>query len=448
MKKYILGVCVWVTALFIAYPLHAQTNIHNLSLDEAIRYAKESSPKQRISEMQLEQAKLKLQQSRISRIPDIYVSSDVRRNLIIPSTPVPASAFNPNAPEGEQIYMKFNTDWNSSAGINLSYELFNPAKVGLINEQKQQLKITEYDNQLSLKNLQSDVKMAYAECVIAQHQLQSLTADTVYYAASLENSKDLYNKQKISLVEKNSAQTAFNQSLSRYMQGEKIRNDAASNLLYLMGLPVTMENIENLHLSEDIASLYESMLDSEDVSTNSAAVEELRQQEVVSLAENQVKFAKWKYVPSFSLNGFYGANYYSNELNLTKKDNWKGNSFIALTMKLPLTQSLSTSNEVSQLRMNQQIQSENLRDIQNTRNRALFNQENLLQNRKREYVLSEENMKISEQNLRAVEAQLSKGYALEKDVLNARLNVENARHNFMQAAYDIFQSLVAIEKLK
>jgi len=452
MKRNIFSFSVCVI-IFFALPVYGQMNgdidIRNLSLNDALRYSLQSSPTQRVRELKVEESRLKLNKTRTTRIPDVYFSGDLRRNLIIPSTPVPAFLLDPNAPEGENVYMRFNTDWNSSAGLNLSYNLFNPEKAGEISEHKQQLKIDEYDAQLSQKNLRADVAMAYAECLIAQVQLQSLIADTLFYDRSLQNSDDLYQKQKVTLVENNAAQAAFNESLSRYLQGENIEADAIAKLLYLIGQSVTEENISSLQLSEDIPALYETMIssgvqrDSERIS-----LEEIRQNEVVSLAENRIKFAKWEYAPTLSLTGFYGTNYYANELNLTTNEFWRGNSFIGLTLKVPVTQSLNTANELTQLRVRQQMETENLRDIRNIRNQEWLNEQTLLKTRRKEYLIRQENLKMSEQNLKAAEVQSNKGYILENELLSARLEFQNARQNYLQAAYNVFSSLVMFEKLR
>ncbi|MDD2552601.1 MAG: TolC family protein [Dysgonamonadaceae bacterium] len=452
MKRNIYSFYVLAFIIF-TLPAYGQMeeniDIRNLSLKDALRYSLQSSPTQRVNELKVEESRLKLSQISITRIPDVYLSGDFRRNLIIPSTPVPASLMDSNAPKGETIYMKFNTDWNSSAGLNLSYDLFDPEKIGEVSEYKQQLKIDEYDAQLSRRNLRADVAMAYAECLIAQVQLQSLAADTLFYDRSLQNMDDLYQKQKASLVERNMAQTAFNESLSRYLQGEDIEADAIAKLLYLMGQSVTEENIRLLQLSEDIPALYETMVSlGMQNSSDKISLEEIRQNEIVLLAKNRIKFATWKYVPTLSLTGFYGTNYYANELSLTKNEFWRGNSFIGLTLKVPITQSLITANELSQLRVRQQMETENLRDIRNTRNREWLNEETFLKTRQKEYILRQENLKMSEQNLKAAEVQSNKGYILESELLSARLEFQNARQHYLQAAYDVFSSLIMLEKLR
>lgn len=421
--------------------------LENLSLNQAIAYSLEHSPLHTVQKMKVEEARLQVEEARLLHIPTIYASGDVRRNLIIPSTPVPAFILNPDASPDETVYMKFNTKWNASAGLNLSYDLFNPEKTGRVSEQKQQLKIQEYDVQLSETDLRANVAMAYAECVIAQEQLSSLAADTAYYARSLRQAEDLYAKEKIALTEKNNAQAALNESLIRYLQAEKIWSDTKSNLLYVMGEEVSPENIRTLRLSESINELYENMERTFSAGT-SINLHEMRQNEVITLAADRVRFAGLKYAPTVTLNGYYGTNYYNNEFRLFHSDLWRGNSYIGLSLKVPITQALNTSKEVSRLRMQELIEKENLRDIRQTREKERWNEYSLLEANRKNFQLSLENLEINRQNLHAASVQLEKGYILEKDFVAEQLKLQNARQNYLQAAYDVFSSYVAIEKLK
>ncbi len=430
------------------FALQAQeVQLNNLTLNEAIRYSLQHSPLHNIQKMKLEEARLQLEEAKLTHIPTVYASGDVRNNLIIPSTPVPAIILDPDASPDETIYMKFNTKWNAAAGLNLSYDLFNPEKMGRVAEQKQQLKILEYDAQLSENDLRAKVAMAYAECVIAQEQLVALAADTAYYTRALRQAEDLYAKEKIALTEKNNAQTALNESLMRYLQGEKILSDTKSNLLYVMGEELSPENIRALRVTESINELYEKIerTFSLDAATH---LSELRQNQVIALAGERVRFAALKYAPTITLNGYYGTNFYNNEFKLFNSDLWRGNSYIGLSLKVPITQALSTSKEVSRLRMQETIERENLRDILQTREKDRWNEFSLLEVNRKNFRLSLENLEMSRQNLHAAGVQLEKGYILEKDFMEEQLKMQNARQNYMQAAFDVFSSYVAIEKLK
>ena len=309
---------VFILILFYSISTFAQEVDKMLTLDEAINYATEHSPTLNIERIKLNEANISVKESQLQFVPNIYLTSDVRRNLIIPATPVPANVFDPSAQEGELMYLKFNTKWNSSAGVNLNYDLFNPEKLNSVAEQKHQLNIQEYDAQLSEEELREKVALAYAECVIANEQQQLLKGDTAYYASLLSNANTLYLKEQISLSQKNDAHSAFNNSFVDYLEAEKIVTDRKAELLYLIGMDVTTHNIETLLLQEDIQTLLQKI--KQRLRSDYSDLEEARQLEVVDLAALRIRSASLKYAPTLTLNGYYGTNYYNNEFSLFNND--------------------------------------------------------------------------------------------------------------------------------
>lgn len=440
MRKILfLYVILFSTAAF------AQKSEMLLTLEEALDYAVVHSPTLNVERIKLKEASIEVDEKRLHHVPDIFLSGDLRRNLIISATPVPAHAFDPTAQEGELIYLKFNTKWNSSTGLNLNYDLFNPEKINSVAEQQHQLNIQEYDTQISEEELKERVAIAYAECVIAEEQMQMLKSDTAYYSEFLNNANQLFYKERISLSERNDAHSSYNESIMNFLEAEKIVKERRVQLLYLLGIDVTKDNIESLLLHEDISALTEKMEENTSVAYTISSLEELRQQEVVDLAGMRIKSASLKYAPTISLQGYYGTNFYDNELSLFNNNLWRGNSYIGISLRVPITQSLSTSKEVSRLRLHKQIEAENLRDIRNSVNKDRLNNLSLLQVRKESYRLSRENWQMSMQNSEAIQMQYEKGYIQQADLLNEKLKIQQFRQKYLQSAYDLFNSFVAIK---
>ena len=76
-------------------PVAAQEQVSSLSTDHltlegAIVYALNNSPELTAQRLKQEKDEQELSRIQRSKIPDIYLSGDIRRNLIIPSTPIPA----------------------------------------------------------------------------------------------------------------------------------------------------------------------------------------------------------------------------------------------------------------------------------------------------------------------------------------------------------------------
>lgn len=431
--------------LFSATAIAQEPITDSFTLDGAINYAIEHSPILNVNKMKLEKASIQVDESRLQYIPEIYLSGDLRSNLIIPATPVPANVFNSSASEGEIMYLKFNTKWNSAVGVNIKYELFNPEKINVVTQQQHQLRIQEYNTEITVADIREQVALAYAECIIAEEQKNLLKEDTTYYEEILNNASQLYLKERVSLSEINEAHIAYNESVASLIEAEKIWNDRKAELLYIIGMNVTAKNIESLTLQEDISTLLNKIeqktFSSQSIINN---LEVNRQQEITDLSELRLKSAMWKYAPTLSLNGYYGTNYYNNELSLFNNIFWRGNSYIGLSLIVPITQSLSTSKEVSRLRLQHSMESENLRDIRNFQEKERLNELSLLQVRKENYRISLENWEMSLQNSEAVQMQFNKGYILQTDLLNEQLKIRQSRHRFLQATYDLFNSLISI----
>ena len=434
---------VFIIILLFSTSTFAQEVEKMLTLDEAINYAIEHSPTLNVEKMKLAEANISVKESQLQYIPNIYLTTDVRRNLIIPATPVPANVFDPSAQEGELMYLKFNTRWNSSAGVNLNYDLFNPEKLNNVVEQKHLLKIQEYDAQISEKDLKERIALTYAECVIADEQQQLLKSDTTYFASLLNNANILYLKEQISLSEKNDAHKAYNMSISDYLEAEKIANYRKAELLYLIGIDVTTDNIETLLLQEDIQTLLQKI--KQILLSDYYDLEEARQQQVVDLATLRIRSASLNYAPTLTLNGYYGTNYYNNEFTLFNNDYWRGNSYIGLSLKIPITQSLNTAKEVSRLRLRKLIESENLRDLLNNRDKERLKELSELRVREENYKLNHQNWEMSQQNIQAVQMQFDKGYIQQSDLLNEQQKIKQTRHLFLQSAYDLFNSLITMK---
>lgn len=415
------------------------------TLDKAVTYAMDHSPVLNINKLKLQEASIQVDESKLQYVPDIYLSGDLRRNLIIPATPVPANVFDPSASEGELMYLKFNTKWNSSAGLNMKYDLFNPEKVNSVAKQQHQLRIQEYDTEMSEAELKEKVALAYADCIIAEEQVKLLKDDVVYFEELLDNANQLFKKEQISLSEKNDANRAYNESVSKFLEAEKIAGDRKAELLYLIGKDVTSENIESLFLEEDIPSLLEKVEQKKTSKNILNDLEVLRQQEVTNLASLKVKSAQFKYAPTLSLNGYLGSNYYNYDFSLFNNNHWRGNSYIGLSVMLPISRSLNTTKEVSRLRLQQQMETENLRDIRNKQEKERLNNLSLLQVRQKNYQLSRDSWEMSLQNSKAVQLQYEKGYIRQSDLLNEQQKAGQYRHNFLQAAYDLFNILITMD---
>ena len=91
------------------------------------------------------------------------------------------------------------------------------------------------------------------------------------------------------------------------------------------------------------------------------------------------------------------------------------------------------------------LESENLHEIRNNRNKERLKELNLLRVRKENYQLNQQNWEMSQQNSLALQMQFDKGYIQQSDLLNEQQKIKQSRHLFLQSAYDLLCSLITMK---
>jgi outer membrane protein TolC len=102
-------------------PFSAQLN----NADDLYNYAKENSPTLKNANLDVDLAEEKIKQTISSGLPKVNGGLGFQNYIDIPTTVVPATAFNPSAPEGELLGLNFGTDYNANYNIKVDQLLFS-----------------------------------------------------------------------------------------------------------------------------------------------------------------------------------------------------------------------------------------------------------------------------------------------------------------------------------
>lgn len=266
------------------------------------------------------------QELRSDRIPVFYVDANLQRNLIIPTTPVPAIAFDPTAPEGAIIPLKFATKWSSKAGIQLEWQLFDPQRRALEEEQKLKMEQAQLQKLQVAQDWKRDATLAYAAVVLATEQYELALQDSAAYAEILDVSRMRYEAGRLSLAEYVSAQQEFERKRIQLHEAWAVLLDGDQELRLYVDLLGTRS------LSTDIAGIIAFLDPREQV--NYVLQSLVLDQKITALQQASVRRQLW---PSLSFNGYLGEQYFSNSLRLGQRDQWFGNSFVNLALRWPLS---------------------------------------------------------------------------------------------------------------
>lgn len=78
----------------------------------------------------------------------------------------------------------------------------------------------------------------------------------------------------------------------------------------------------------------------------------------------QLNGIKRQALPSLSFNAYYGAQYFSNSLNLVDKSNWYGYSYANLGLRIPISAYFSNSSAIRKAQLSEKVFLQQLEDLQ------------------------------------------------------------------------------------
>jgi outer membrane protein len=428
----------------LALKAQEQGGVLRLSLDDAKIWASKNNALVRAAQLDEAVAQKALAEQKWKRIPQIYADYNLQRNLIIPVTPVPANAFDPAAPPGEVIPMRFATDWSSNAGINGAFELFNPQRRGSVQEAKINQRIAHLDKEQTVLNAIYDAAGAYINTMVAAEQLRLAIADTVSKWALWRTSKQQYDEGRLLLATLNQVIADRNAALNNLEQARDIYEYNKLQLLLAIGV------------NPDTTAAVELVDDAESLLSDGAFVEYpaqhiglayRKQKENDALLQTQMRTALLGHLPTVQLKGYYGANYFDNDFDLLKSANWYGNSFVNLGIRLPLTEGLDRHQRVAQLKLKQEAAELRFQHEQ-SKNRLEYAQA-LREVRTFEKNIGRfrENFRLAETNLRLAEQQFAEGRLKFAEFQQALYTYQREKNSYLNFVFDYFSARLKAEKL-
>lgn len=415
-----------------------------LSLAEARKLAMQQNSRLRAGDLNTQIAKENIAQVKLKRIPQVYGDFNLQRNLIIPVTPVPANAFNPAAPEGELLPLRFSTKWTANTGLNAQVDLFNPQKRQELQEAKLQAEQSVTTQQQLENDLAFEVSSAYAAALIAAEQLRLAVADTVAKFTMVTMTQQQLDAGRLLLAELNQAKADRNTTLSRFDEATKINADANAELLYHLGYDPEAE--VKLELADDIESLFSSFQGSGLMADSSQSLSLKRLNQDEQLINIQLKGTKNGFLPVLAVQGYYGSNYFDNDFELLKSRNWNGNSFVNVGLRIPVTEGLDRVKKINQLKLQHQVNRLEYQDQQrkNKLDGLAANREVTLAAQK--YKRAKDNFNLAQQNYQNAQAQYNNGRLLIGDFYKQSYTYEQEKNNYLNASYDFILARMKQEK--
>ena len=348
MKRLIITSFVLLAPAF-AFAQHAPW-----SLADCISHALENNLTVKQSSLTVEQREVDLNTAQMSRLPNLSASAN--ENL----------SFGRGLSE-DNTYTKSNTT-NTSFSLGTDVPLFqgfqinNNVKMGKLN-----LAAATADLEKARDDIRVKVAQAYVQILYNQEILRVAKEQTAHDAELLEQMRERLNAGKISAYEVSAQQATLAQSRQSEIQAEGNLKISLLDLSQLLELPspegfgIVTPDVDNPAetLLMNPEAIYDEAVDKRAV-VDAAKLK-------LDYAKVNIDKAKGAFLPTLSLSGGLGSNFYTNSKSaytVPFGDQMKNNfsQYVALSLRVPIFQRFSARNQVRLAEINyrnQEIQLEN-----------------------------------------------------------------------------------------
>lgn len=420
-----------LTALMLLACLPAQAQQPSmpasLSLQQALQLSATQNLEQRQRQLTALQAADKLDEQRNKRLPQLSANAEVRRNLVIPTSLLPAGII-PGSTDFTPI--RFGNNWGNSAGVTLEQTIFDPAQRA--QRQQETLSLQEQQLQVSVGNmdLALSVEKAYYQALAYGEALALAEGDVARSQQTLQVTQARIEAGSLLPSEGNQARIRAQNSLLGKQEAAANLRDAQRQLCLLLGLAPSTD----YSLSDSLPGLLQAEQPANDTGSDHRLLA-LKVQQGLQQAQDE----RLRLLPSLRLNAYYGGNNFSQRFEPFSASAWYGNSYVALKLQIPLSEAL-TGGYRPRLRQYKQLAE--------SRRLALlaFEQQRRYQQDKaadrialaaEKVAIKQANKALALQQYQEEAARYAQGRILPSQLLDGEQQLRQAQYELLQAQYEL-----------
>ena len=172
------------------------TNLQSqaLNADELFNYAKNNSPSLKNSTLDVELAKQQIKQTIASGLPKFNGGIGFQNYIDIPTTVVPATAFDPGANENDLLGLQFGTDYNANYNVKVDQLLFSFTYIYGVKAAKTYSALSDLIRVKIYEDLNEKIKLALGDYIFVKISKEIISENLQEIKVLLEKTQSLIDE--------------------------------------------------------------------------------------------------------------------------------------------------------------------------------------------------------------------------------------------------------------
>jgi outer membrane protein len=306
-----------------------------ISLDVAVQKALAARLEMKVLEHRSLGTEKELKANELRYIPQLSAQADIRYNVILATNIVPIGALTGGS--GDQtVAVRFGTNWANGAGLNLRQTIFDPTIKGARESAILNGKLVDAQKEQTAEAITVEVARAYYALLIAEAEVANGLVDSSLASQRLQ---DLRLRVAAGRALQIDVESLRIDSATAALRLADIRRNAAdwrAVLAYQMGIGARNGSVLRTAttLPEMLKARTSSAAAAQPYDSPEYQIKALQAERSLLLQANE----KAGYKPDLSINGYLGANHFSNTFDIWKGSQWFPISYIGVNLTVPLTE--------------------------------------------------------------------------------------------------------------
>ena len=419
----------------------------SFNLSQAKDYAVEHSYEIRKSDYEIEKIDSKTWEVLSIGFPKVAANAKYTYAADLPKSRLPASTFNPGAPEGEYSVLSFGVLHDIQARLSANQLIFDASYIIATIAVEATEVFTKNKKEVTKAEVLKSVSLAYVGVLISQENIKILENSLKTSDKVLSETQKMFQEGLVEEQDVQQLQISSYEISTTLFKIKRLRENNKDLLKMIMGIPLETP----ISLSDRISDIFQSSVDF----TLAISEPDISNSVNVKLLDASLKLAKLDYDSKFSeyfpkLNGFMNGGYNTggNEFDVTSEGVWLSSLSFGLQLTIPISDVfLTTRFKVQQAHIDyEKSKLENYEEKQRLQSQLnQFRREYL--NSIDQYNTSMQQMNLATQIYKKEEVKYIEGIGSSLNLSQAQSQLYQKQQAYLDAMYQVIRSKLDLERL-
>ncbi len=413
------------------------------SLQQAVDFAMKNQIQVQNAAYDEEIARQKVKETIGIGLPQINGSVSAQDFLKVPTSVIPAKAFNPYASDDEYVAVQFGIQYSATAGIEASQLVFSSDYLVGLQATKTYLELSRKASQRTRIETTVAVTKAYYSVLLNEERMLLINANIVRLKKLMDDTKALNANGIVEKIDLDRITLAYNNLITEKDKIQKMMELGNSLLKFQLG----MKQSASLALTDKLADVKFTLDLSADKFDYGKRVEYSLLQTQKNAAQLFLKQNRLHYLPMAVLFGNASANAYSSKFDFFDvKKGWYPTILIGGKISLGIFDGLQTHRKIQQSKLEVLKAENNLKMLEQGIDLELVSSRTNLLNAASNLEVQKKNIELAEGIYKSAKLKYEQGVGSNLEVMNAETSLKEAQTNYFSALYDALISKIDYEK--